>query len=280
MSPRPPLKAGLVDVLAYEDQLDDTEPLDGTRDVDAEDYANVPARGPSTGTGGRIALLYAVGVIASGKSSFETSGVVGSDTFNQWLRKVRVDPGIRAVVVRVDSPGGSAVASEVMWRELMLTRDVKPLIVSMGNVAASGGYYIAAPAHVIVADPGTLTGSIGVVTGKFVMQGRPRQAGRRHRGGERRPAGRNLLALQAVLPRRTRPRGRAAPGRPTTCSSNASRRAGARRRRRSTASHRDVSGPGARRGTSASLTSSAASTEPFPSRRSARSSTRRRASTW
>jgi protease IV len=165
------LKAGLVDVLAYEDQLDDTEPLDDTRDVDAEDYDNVPARGPSTGTGGRIALLYAVGVIASGKSSAETSGIVGSDTFNQWLRKVRVDPGIRAVVVRVDSPGGSAVASEVMWRELMLTRDVKPLIVSMGNVAASGGYYIAAPAHVIVADPGTLTGSIGVVTGKFVMQG-------------------------------------------------------------------------------------------------------------
>jgi len=84
---------------------------------------------------------------------------------------VRVDTNVRAVVVRIDSPGGSAIASEVMWRELMLTRDVKPLIVSMGDVAASGGYYIAAPAHVIVAEPGTITGSIGVVTGKFVLQG-------------------------------------------------------------------------------------------------------------
>ncbi|MEO8070090.1 MAG: signal peptide peptidase SppA, partial [Acidobacteriota bacterium] len=76
-----------------------------------------------------------------------------------------------AVVVRIDSPGGSAIASEVIWRELMLTREVKPVVVSMGDVAASGGYYIAAPAHAIVAEPGTLTGSIGVVTGKFVVQG-------------------------------------------------------------------------------------------------------------
>jgi protease-4 len=96
---------------------------------------------------------------------------VGSDTFNGWLRRVRVDPAIDAVVIRVDSPGGSAIASEVIWRELMLTRDVKPVVVSMGDVAASGGYYIAAPAHAIVADAGTLTGSIGVVTGKFVVQG-------------------------------------------------------------------------------------------------------------
>jgi protease-4 len=97
--------------------------------------------------------------------------VLGSDTFSEWVRKVRVDTSINAIVVRIDSPGGSAIASEVMWRELMLTRAVKPVIVSMGDVAASGGYYIAAPAHVIVAQPGTLTGSIGVVTGKFVMQG-------------------------------------------------------------------------------------------------------------
>jgi protease-4 len=117
--------------------------------------------------------LYAVGTIASGKSSFESpSGtVLGSETFSQWIRKARVDPGISAIVVRVDSPGGSAIASEVIWREMMLTREVKPLIVSMGDVAASGGYYIAAPADTIVAQPGTLTGSIGVVTGKFVVQG-------------------------------------------------------------------------------------------------------------
>jgi protease-4 len=116
--------------------------------------------------------LNAAGTIASGRSSFDGGAeVVGSDTFVEWLRKVRGDTGIRAVVVRIDSPGGSAIASEVMWRELMLTRDAKPLIVSMGDVAASGGYYIAAPAHVIVAEPGTITGSIGVVTGKFVLGG-------------------------------------------------------------------------------------------------------------
>jgi protease-4 len=121
--------------------------------------------------GARIALLYATGAIASGSSSFDGSGVIGSDTFGSWLRKVRIDPTVRAVVVRIDSPGGSAIASEAIWRELMLTREKLPLIVSMGDVAASGGYYIAAPAHVIVAEPGTITGSIGVVTGKFVLDG-------------------------------------------------------------------------------------------------------------
>ena len=96
---------------------------------------------------------------------------MGSDTFVKWIRKVRVDPAIRAIVVRIDSPGGSAIASEVIWREMMLTKSVKPLVVSMGDVAASGGYYIAAPADAIVAQPGTITGSIGVVTGKFVLKG-------------------------------------------------------------------------------------------------------------
>ncbi len=163
--------AGLVDELAYDDQLDDGEPLRGLQPLDAEQYAEAP-RQAAGAPSGRIALLYAVGTIASGESSFDspTGLVLGSDTFTEWVRKVRVDPGIRAVVVRIDSPGGSAIASEVMWRELMLTRDVKPLVVSMGDVAASGGYYIAAPAHVIVAEPGTLTGSIGVVTGKFVLR--------------------------------------------------------------------------------------------------------------
>lgn len=165
-------KAGLVDELGYEDQLDDTAPVKGTQQVDEEQYSRA-APPPPAATGGRIALLYAVGTIAGGESSFDspTGAVLGSDTFTEWIRKVRVDPGIRAVVVRIDSPGGSAIASEVIWRELMLTRDVKPVVVSMGDVAASGGYYIAAPAQVIVAQPGTLTGSIGVVTGKFVVQG-------------------------------------------------------------------------------------------------------------
>jgi protease-4 len=162
----------LVDVLGYEDQLDDDAPLRETEPIEFADYERATPSATAASTG-RIALLYAVGMIASGESRFDspTGSVVGSDTFAQWVRKVRVDPSIAAVVVRIDSPGGSAIASEVMWRELKLTRDVKPVIVSMGDVAASGGYYIAAPAHVIVAQPGTLTGSIGVVTGKFVLKG-------------------------------------------------------------------------------------------------------------
>jgi protease-4 len=163
------LAAGLIDGLAYEDQLDDEAPVAGTRRVDGDDYhLGLDHRGAN-----RIALLYATGAIVSGRSTRDGSGggTVGSETFAEWLRKVRVDTGVRAVVVRIDSPGGSAIASEVIWRELKLTRDVKPVVVSMGDVAASGGYYIAAPAHVIVAQPGTLTGSIGVVTGKYVLAG-------------------------------------------------------------------------------------------------------------
>lgn len=162
--------AKLVDALAYEDQIDDTAPVAGTHRLTGVDYGihgdDPPFRAP------KIALLYAVGEIASGPSVVQPTGaVLGSDTFVQWIRSARADTSVRAIVIRIDSPGGSAVASEVIWRELMLTRDVKPLIVSMGDVAASGGYYIAAPAHAIVAQPGTLTGSIGVVTGKFVVAG-------------------------------------------------------------------------------------------------------------
>jgi protease-4 len=167
-------KAGLVDDLAYIDQVDDSGPIQGTRAIERDQYEKARAQAlPVGASANRIALLYAVGTITDGKSSFDSpaGAVLGSQTFSEWLRKVRVDPAIRAVVVRIDSPGGSAIASEVIWRELMLTRDVKPLVVSMGDVAASGGYYIAAPAQTIVAEPGTLTGSIGVVTGKFVVQG-------------------------------------------------------------------------------------------------------------
>ncbi len=134
--------AGLVDALAYEDEIDDTAPIQGTRRLESDAYTHAFVSLGSRETTGRIALLYAAGTIASGTSSFDgpAGQVVGSDTMIEWLRKVRVDPDIRAVVVRVDSPGGSAIASEVIWREMMLTRDVKPVIVSMGDVAASGGY--------------------------------------------------------------------------------------------------------------------------------------------
>jgi protease-4 len=124
----------------------------------------------------RIAVLYAVGTIASGKSSFDpvNGSVVGSDTFVRQVRQLRDDASIRAIVLRIDSPGGSSVASDVIWRELMITRDQKksrPLIVSMSDLAASGGYYIAMPGQVLVAEPGTLTGSIGVYAGKIVYDG-------------------------------------------------------------------------------------------------------------
>jgi protease-4 len=164
-------EAGLIDALAYEDQLDDERPIAGTQRLTMETYGRVPVYDGPRALGSRIALLYASGTIASGASSFDGGfgNVVGSDTFAEWLRKVRVDSSIKAVVVRIDSPGGSAIASEVIWREMQLTREKLPLVVSMGDVAASGGYYIAAPAHAIVAQPGTLTGSIGVVTGKFAL---------------------------------------------------------------------------------------------------------------
>jgi protease-4 len=166
-------EAGLIDVLAYDDQLDDVPPIAGTQRIDGETWAKVPAPYAERTPNARIAVLYAVGTIASGRSVFDGPGelVLGSDTFVQWLRKVRVDPSVRAIVIRIDSPGGSAIASEVIWRELMITRDIKPIVVSMGDVAASGGYYIALPAQTIVAQPGTITGSIGVVTGKFVLSG-------------------------------------------------------------------------------------------------------------
>src|SRR5215218_629861 len=87
------------------------------------------------------------------------------------LRQARADGSIKAIVLRVDSPGGSAIASDIIWREVMLTREVKPVIASMSDVAASGGYYISMPAHAIVAQPATLTGSIGVVLVKFAIGG-------------------------------------------------------------------------------------------------------------
>jgi protease-4 len=169
--PQDAIAAGLIDAVAYDDQIDDASPVQGTRRLEGSEYT----RGfePGAGTGPRVALLYAVGTIASGSSTFDGPGgnVLGSDTFVEWIRKVRADSSIRAIVIRIDSPGGSAIASEVIWRELMLTRQIKPVIVSMGDVAASGGYYMAVPATAIVAQPGTITGSIGVVTGKFVVEG-------------------------------------------------------------------------------------------------------------
>jgi protease IV len=107
----------------------------------------------------RIAIIYAVGSIESGEGDDET---IGSDRIAKAIRQAREDSTVKAVVLRVNSPGGSALASDVMWREVVLCKKVKPVVVSMGDVAASGGYYISCAADVIVAQPNTITGSIGV----------------------------------------------------------------------------------------------------------------------
>lgn len=122
----------------------------------------------------RIAVLYAVGTITDGESVMNPltgAATVGADTFVRAVRALREDPSVKAVVLRIDSPGGSVTAADLMWRELTLLAEAKPLIASMGNVAASGGYYIAPPAVEILASPETITGSIGVFTGKFDLSG-------------------------------------------------------------------------------------------------------------
>lgn len=114
----------------------------------------------------RIAVIIAEGEIVGG----EADGVISSEKFAKEIRKARKDDNIKAIVLRVNSPGGSVVASEVIWREMSEAEKVKPVIVSMGEVAASGGYYISAPADTIVAQPNTITGSIGIFGMMFNAQ--------------------------------------------------------------------------------------------------------------
>jgi protease-4 len=180
-TPEDALRHGLVDELAYEDQLDDRVPelrsgSRETRRVEGRDYSRVRPESVGFRPRSRIAVIYAVGVIVSGRSGFDplNGPTVGSETLVEQIREVRDDDSVKAIILRVDSPGGSSVASDVIWRELMITRDQKPsrpLIASMSDLAASGGYYISMPAQVIVAQPATLTGSIGVYYGKIALGG-------------------------------------------------------------------------------------------------------------
>jgi protease-4 len=179
--PEDAVRAGLIDDLAYEDEIDDKVELGRGRvnTLRQHDYRSVGAHTLGLNRGPRIALIYAVGLISTGPSHQDSpSGqVLGSETMVEYLRKVRADDSIRAIVLRIDSPGGSAIASDIIWREIMLTREKKPVIASMSDVAASGGYYIAMPAHAIVAQPATLTGSIGVVLMRFVIEGTLKKLG-------------------------------------------------------------------------------------------------------
>jgi protease IV len=164
------LKAGLVDELVYDDQLKtrlkDAGPLSPGK------YAR-RSRGFGLDRRPKVALVYAVGDIIPGESQGSPLGgqFAGSDTVAGALRDARKDSDVKAIVLRVDSPGGSGTASDVIWREVVLAKKEKPVVVSMGDLAASGGYYISMASDVIVAQPTTITGSIGVFGGKFTLHG-------------------------------------------------------------------------------------------------------------
>ena len=169
--PEDALSHGLVDVLAYRDEVEEEAGFGGDMEpTEINDYVAAWAPGFGFHRGPRVALIYAVGTIASGESG-GSDNYAGSDTLVEYIDEAREDDAVKAIVLRVDSPGGSSIASDVIWRALMLAREKKPLIVSMSDLAASGGYYVAMPGHAIVAQPGTLTGSIGIFSGKMVTGG-------------------------------------------------------------------------------------------------------------
>jgi protease-4 len=165
------LAAGLVDQLLYRDEVEEQAGLGDIDTTDFSDYVRAPPAVTAFSLSARpkVAIIYAVGTIASGEGP--AGDIAGSDTLVEYINQAADDRAVKAIILRVDSPGGSSIASDVIWRALMLAREEKPLIVSMGDLAASGGYYIAMPGHVIVAQPGTLTGSIGIYTGKFAIDG-------------------------------------------------------------------------------------------------------------
>lgn len=159
------IKMGLVDTLMYKDEVlsylkqkTNREADQSLRVLTVEDMKKVNSKIAKDKSGDIIAVYYAVGDIIDGNKKMQISG----ETVMSDLRKLRKDENVKAVVLRVNSPGGSAFASEKIWRELKLLQNEKPLIVSMGDYAASGGYYISTPADCIVAEPTTITGSIGV----------------------------------------------------------------------------------------------------------------------
>jgi len=162
--------AGLVDDCLYEDEVQALLRQDGRRParVRFDDYTKVKPSSVGLETGRTVALIYAVGTIMTGESLPQ---VMGGSTVARWIRTARTDGSVKAIVLRVDSPGGSSVGSDVIGREVALARKVKPVIVSMSDVAGSGGYWIAMAATKIVAQPQTLTGSIGVLAGKFSVDG-------------------------------------------------------------------------------------------------------------
>ncbi len=147
---------------------------DELRTTSAGSYKEITPESLGLNNGERIAVIFASGIIMTGKSSdgsFGGAQTIGSDTIVKAVKDAADDSSIKAIVLRVDSGGGSALASDLMWHTLEYAKTKKPIVTSMGDVAASGGYYIAANSHKIVAEPSTVTGSIGVVLGRPVVGG-------------------------------------------------------------------------------------------------------------
>ena len=173
-------EVGLVDGVGYRDELEkelktklgykESDPL---RLVKSSDYSEVAPESLDLNKGENIAVIYATGDIGSGQSGNSLGGSqsIGSDTLSKAINDAREDKTIKAIVIRVDSPGGSGLASDVIWHAVVAAKEKKPVVISMSDVAASGGYYIACGANKIIAQPSTITGSIGVVAGKPVMRG-------------------------------------------------------------------------------------------------------------
>ncbi|MGI8468824.1 MAG: signal peptide peptidase SppA [Pyrinomonadaceae bacterium] len=174
------VQQGLIDGALYRDQVYDElknrlgyKSNDKIRTVSTKDYRDVPSDSLGLNNGEKVAVIYASGAINIGKSSRGGFGgeMIGSDTLVKAITDAAEDSSIKAIVLRVDSPGGSALASDLMWHALENAKAKKPLVVSMADVAASGGYYISCNANKIVAEPSTVTGSIGVFMGKPVVKG-------------------------------------------------------------------------------------------------------------
>lgn len=164
-NPKDALVYKMIDGIKYKDEvINELKSRTGTDEkkdlnsISIEEYSSIQAENKSSSSD-RIALIYANGEIASGEGNDES---IGSERISRAIRKARRDNKVKAIVLRVNSPGGSALASDVIWREMILAKKSKPVIVSMGDVVASGGYYIACAADSIFAQPNTITGSIGV----------------------------------------------------------------------------------------------------------------------
>jgi len=164
--------AKLSDGTKHLEDIHDELGVESTPFVPMRDYVKVSPRSLGLGQGPKIAVVYAAGMITSGESGASVPGeTVGADTLSQALGDAADDADARAIILRIDSPGGSALASDLIWRATQQARAKKPLIVSMSDVAGSGGYYIAAGANRIVAQPATLTGSIGVLMARPNFRG-------------------------------------------------------------------------------------------------------------